>query len=394
MLSTILDLGKIPLVNNLKNTKTDAINVKKYNLRATIDENLTVKLDTDVDPSELFGDYVYRSGVSKPFINHCKKMWYDVQHYIFGAIPFTKPNYTPLIVDIGGNDGTLLKSFKSQHDENKLGKIDYINVDPSNFSEDNEKDGIKYIQDYWGEHVELPRKANLIVSTNVFQHNPNPENFIAGIKKHLHGVWVLEFPYFLNTAKTNQFDQFYHEHYYYWLVTPLVKLFEKHDLFIFDISYQDIHGGSLRLFISNIRESDPSIIKKYTSQEEKFNFSGWKTQIQNKIFTDNDFISKILNNGKIACFGAAAKGCVYLNSIFTDYVQHKMLYVVDDTPDKQGKFIPGVGLEIVNREILYATQPEYLIILAHNFKSYIIDSLRPKYKGKIVVMLPEIEIYD
>jgi hypothetical protein len=97
-------------------------------------------------------------------------------------------------------------------------------------------------------------------------------------------------------------------------------------------------------------------------------------------------------NGSVACFGAAAKGCVYLNTIGRDLTD-KMMYVVDDTVGKQGKYVPGTKLKVVGRQTLYDTQPDYLIILAHNFKKHIMDSLRENYKGKFVVMLPEIEIY-
>ena len=84
------------------------------------------------------------------------------------------------------------------------------------------------INDYFNEELELP-KADIITSTNVFQHTPGVEKFLAAVRKHLAdtGVWILEFPYTLRTFETLQFDQFYHEHFYYWLVTPLVKLFAK-----------------------------------------------------------------------------------------------------------------------------------------------------------------------
>jgi hypothetical protein len=321
-------------------------------------------------------------------------MWYDIEHLIYGSTPFKKPETSPLFVDIGGNDGTLLNSLKSQFDKN-LGDVELINVDASiSFKEDNELKGIKYINSFWGD-IQLERKANLITSTNVFQHTQDVHKFLKGIKNNLDGIWVLEFPYFLTTVETDQFDQIYHEHYYYWLVTPLVKLFEEYGLGIISISEQKIHGGTLRIISTNKRETDHSVVDSYIQKEKNFNFSAWSTKISSKLIRDKIFLSKLSSRGgSFACFGAAAKGCVYLNCLDYDFIKTKVKYVVDDTLEKQGKFVPGIGLEIVNREKLYNDQPEYLIVMAHNFKDHIIKSLRPHYKGKIIVMLPEIEIYD
>lgn len=389
-MNSILNLGEIPLVNNLKNTAEEALSAKTYPLNALLEDNLVVRLDTQVNPEEMFGEYLYRSGVNEPYKNHCNKMWYDIQHYAYGTIPYSKRDI--VVADIGGNDGTLLKCFKRQHNKEIFGNIELINVDPSSsFKTDNEDAGINYIQDFWGDNIELPKKANIIVSTNVFQHNSDVRKFLAGIQKNLNGVWVLEFPYFLRTAQTDQFDQFYHEHYFYWLVTPLVELFKEYGLGIISVTEHDIHGGTIRIVSTNLREGDSGAVKKYLEQEKNFDFKKWGDRVNLKILKDKVFLANLMMNGSVACFGAAAKGCVYLNTIGRD-LTNRMTYIVDDTVGKQGKFIPGTKLRVVSRQTLYETQPEYLIILAHNFKDHIIKSLQPHYKGKFIVMLPTIEI--
>jgi hypothetical protein len=393
-MKTIIDLGKIPLVNNLKLSKEEALNSNKFSLKIVEDDNLMMRLDTAVDPTELYSTYYYKSGISEPYIQHCKRMWYDIEHYIYGATPFKKPENKLLFVDIGGNDGTLLNSLRSQFDKN-LGEVDLINVDASeSFKEENESKAIKYVNSFWGD-IQLERKANLITSTNVFQHTEDVHKFLKGIQNNLDGIWVLEFPYFQTTVETDQFDQIYHEHYYYWLVTPLVKLFEQYGLGIISISEQKIHGGTLRIISTNKRETDYSVVNSYLEKEKNFDFSKWSDKISLKLMNDKIFLNRLgSRGGSFACFGAAAKGCVYLNCLDYDFIRSKVKYVVDDTKEKQGKFVPGIGLEIVDREILYRDQPEYLIIMAHNFKDHIIKTLRPHYKGKIIVMLPEIQIYD
>ena len=122
-----------------------------------------------------------------------------------------------VIIDIGGNDGTLLKTFKRMFDkqENSINNSQrrFINVDASeSFSNTNEREGIEFFNSNFNENIKLP-KANLITSTNVFQHTKDIDSFLKGIVKFLDGVWLLEFPYTLKTLDSLQFDQFYHEHF-------------------------------------------------------------------------------------------------------------------------------------------------------------------------------------
>lgn len=370
----IIDLGNIPLVNNLFDSVKESINAKRFPLRIIQEKNLIMKLDTEIDSDEMFANYLYRSAINLPYIEHCKKMWKEVEKY--------NPK---IIVDIGGNDGTLLNAFNSV----STNKLKLINVDASkSFAEDNKKLGIEYYNAYWGD-LKLKVKPDLIVSTNVFQHNPNYRRFLNGIKNNLNGIWVLEFPYFLETVKTNQFDQIYHEHVYYWLITPLVKLFNEYGLKILDISEQSIHGGSIRITSSNRKEDiqNSKLVNKYLKLEKSFDFNSWSKNIKLKIKKDKKFIENL--KGRIAVFGAAAKGCVYLNAL---NIQDKIEYIVDDTKQKQGKYSPGSALKIVDRNYLLNDKPDYLIILAHNFSDYISTSLRKDgYKGKILRMLPKVE---
>lgn len=375
---TLLDLGTQPLVNNLFHTKQESLNATQYPMSSTIDNDLKIQLDTAIPSEELYMKYLYHSAVNKPYVYHCQKMWHSIKHLKHNTI-----------IDVGGNDGTLLKAFRSQSTD----PLKLINVDASaSFREENLEAGIEYINDYFNEDLELP-KADIITSTNVFQHTPGAEKFLAAVRKHLAdtGVWVLEFPYTLRTFETLQFDQFYHEHYYYWLVTPLVKLFDKYGLRIINTEEQTIHGGTLRLWIAHKSHSNPTgAADEYLKAEKKFDFFGAADRMHKKIIKDKNWIENL--PGRTAFFGAAAKGCVYLNALGISTENFPNAYVVDDTKNKQGMFVPGTGFEVVPRDVLYSDQPENLIILAHNFKDYIIQSLRPDYKGKIITMLPSVQI--
>lgn len=375
---TLLDLGVQPLVNNLFYTKEKSLNAKKYPMAATIDSDLLIKLDTSIPSEKLYESYLYHSAVNKPYIFHCHRMWHSIKHLKHDVI-----------IDVGGNDGTLLKAFRSQTKDS----ISFINVDASaSFREENLEAGIEYVNAYFGLDLDLP-KADIITSTNVFQHTPGAEKFLDGIKEHLssHGTWVLEFPYTLRTFETLQFDQFYHEHYYYWLITPLVKLLDKYGLRIVNAEEHNIHGGTLRLWIRHKSSSNPTgAPEEYLKAESKFDFFGAAKKMHHKIEKDKKWISQL--KGKTVFFGAAAKGCVYLNALGISTEMFSESYVVDDTVRKQNMFVPGTGFQIIDRKRLYEEQPENLIILAHNFKDYIINTLRPHYKGKIITMLPGVQI--
>ena len=371
----IIDLGNLPLVNNLCDTRDEALRAKRYPLAIHEHENKVMKLNAEINSDEMFSTYLYRSSINIPYIKHCEKMWEQIE------------KYDPInIIDIGGNDGALLNAFQKK----SIKKLNLNNVDASkSFKVDNEEKGINYYNAYWGE-LKFPFKADIITSTNVFQHNPNYDIFLKGIAENLNGRWILEFPYFLKTAETDQFDQIYHEHVYYWLVYPLYNIFKKYGLKIIDISEQEIHGGSLRIISSNIKEDkeNTDIINQYCIRELSFNFESWESKIKSKIQKDKDFLSQI--SGNIALFGAAAKGCIYLNCID---INDKFKFIIDDTKEKQGKFSPGTGLEIKDRSIINKEKLDYIVILAHNFKEHIIESLRSfGYNGKFITMLPNIEV--
>lgn len=380
----LLDLIDQPLVNNLKDTAEGALQAKRYPLKALYQEDLTIHLDTEVPPSELYEHYLYRSGVNGPYIDHCKKMYESVSHLNLETV-----------MDIGGNDGTLLKAFREHSRSHSFwsGRPPkrFINVDASsNLREVNENAGIEYHSGFFSDQMDLP-KANLIVSTNVFQHTKDIHSFVRGIVKHLDGVWILEFPYTLTTLSTLQFDQFYHEHYYYWLISPLVDLFDAYGLRVINLQEQAIHGGSMRMWITNKEAAAPeiaSVIQNYRQKERLLELDKFNPQCYEHINKSFDFLQGL--KGRTVFFGAAAKGCVFLNALGLTIENMPNSFVIDDTLDKQGKFIPGTGFEVVSRDRLKAESVDNIVILAHNFASHIAASLGGNFDGNIYTLLPSI----
>lgn len=387
---TYLDLGDMPLVNNLLNTKDEAINAISFPLEVQYFTKSKLScLSKNVDPNLLFSQYSYKSGIVKAYSDHCSEMFEFVDEYL-------NLQNGDNILDIGGNDGTLLNSFLKLKPN-----LNVLNVDASvNLTKISEELGVPTYNGFWGIDVckKLNRKFKLITSTNVFQHTPQIADFVEAIHRSLenNGIWCLEFPYWKTSMETNQFDQVYHEHVYFYLVEPLKLLFDKYELEIIKAVEYPIHGGTLRLLISKKRdyqvcEGVQKIIYEEQLIDEDF-YKKWGIKIESHIKKCREYLIDTKQKGKkIVGFGAAAKGCVFLNCAGID--DTILDVVIDDTDLKQDKFIPGVGIQIKSREYLKQNHVDVVIILAHNFKDVIIDSLRDDgYAGQFIVLFPNIEV--
>jgi len=384
-----LNLGNVPLVNNLCETREESLNVEKFPLAIQLfpESKLTCLTDI-VDKDKLFLNYLYRSNVNKPYLQHCSHMYDYVTNFVQ-----LKPN--DIVVDIGGNDGSLLLEFKKKNPNLK-----FINVDASqSFKEMNFDAGIEYFNEYFGEDTTLPHKAKLITSTNVFQHTEPIRSFVKGIFNNLanDGVWCLEFPYVLTTLLNDNYDQIYHEHVYYFCLQNLLDLSDQEGLKVINVSYHDMHAGTLRVLMmkkSASKKPDitiPSFLNLEKTITEEFCVR-WGKRTNEKIAEFRTYITDLVSqHKKIAGFGAAAKGCVFLNSVGID--DSMIEYIVDDTPYKQGMFVPGTGIQVVSRDHLRQHKVDFILILAHNFKDYIIDSLKGQYDGEFIVMFPDIKKY-
>jgi hypothetical protein len=308
---------------------------------------------------------------------------------------YVELNENDVVVDIGGNDGSLLMEFRKKNPD-----IHFVNVDASqSFKAENIEAGIDYINEFFGEDTRLPEKAKLITSTNVFQHTEPVRSFVKGIYNNLanDGIWSLEFPYVLTTLLNDNYDQIYHEHVYYFCLQNIMDLADQEGLKVINVSYHDMHTGTLRVIMakkSANRKQDITIpsflnLEKTITEESCLR---WGKRTHEKINEFKDYIMDLVSkNKRIAGFGAAAKGCVFLNSVGID--DSMIEFIVDDTPFKQGKYVPGTGIKVVSREVLFENKIDYILILAHNFKDYIINSLKGQYDGEFIVMFPDIKKY-
>lgn len=386
-------LGQMPLVNNLVDTFEESLNCKKIPLELNyFTESKLTALTTFVDSESLFSTYLYKSGVNTPYISHSRKMFKDIQKLL-------QLKEQDLIVDIGGNDGTLLKTFR----ETSRTPLHYLNIDGSeNIAQYSREQGIATLCEFFTEETPAKIKslAKLIISTNVFQHLQDTNSFVKGVKNllQLDGIWVLEFPYWLHDMKTRQFDQVYHEHMYYYTVTPLVAMMQKHGLEVLQVVPQKIHGGTLRLIIGHQTRNQhlkDSSVGEYLRKESKLTpkfYQQWGIKIKQYLVSCENELKYLKSKGNtLVGFAASAKGCIFLNSAGVD---SKVLdFIIDDTDIKQGRYMPGTGLQIKGRGEVDFEQIDYILILSHNFSDHIIRSLKDEgYEGKFIVCLPSYKI--
>jgi len=294
-------------------------------------------------------------------------------------------------LDIAGNDGTLLHEFRK--------KINHhvTNIDPAkNLCEISRGKRIPSISAFWGLRVANHFKdtCDLITATNVFAHLNNVTEFLEACKIALkpNGVIVIENPYWMETMEGNQFDQVYFEHMSYWSIKPMIALCQKVGLHLVDLSFQDIHGGTMRYEIRK-QEGEKELTEVYESNywNNLSDYENWSS----KVYWIKDQISQnltaIAKGKKVCAFAASAKGNTLLNfcGIGTDLIK----FICDETPEKIGKYSPGTGIPIVGLQSIIDYQPDYVLILSWNFKDEIITKLRPLIpNSKFIVPIPTWEV--
>jgi hypothetical protein len=386
-----LDLGLMPLANNLQPTKEQAVNIDRYPLQVLFCSDCGLsQLSIIIDPVEMFSNYVYRSGINAGYVAHCRQMAKELQ---------VKHNLTDksFMVDIAGNDGSLLKEF---HDE--VGLM-VLNIDPAQnlWASCETVNKVRMLCRFWGTETvkwfapNFP-KADLITATNVFAHVHDVKDFLRGAELLLNdsGVLVLEFPYLIDFIEKKEFDTVYFEHLSYFSITPLMWLVTDCGLKIVSVSKQDIHGGTVRVTIAKQWADIPveqSVDDFVTSESEQGFNSFEKYQDFSKTVGDTatGFIKGLDSlTGTVAAFAASAKGNTLLNHIgITDkHIQ----FIVDETPEKIGKYSPGTGIPVVDLAHMVNNPPDNIIILSWNFADEIINKCRQLgYTGKFIIPIPE-----
>lgn len=354
-----------------------------------------LQLSHVVSPNLLFKDYVYVSSTSSVFIKHFQ----DYAKSIFKKLKLKRGD---LAIDIGSNDGILLKPLKS------LG-LKVLGIDPAiKIAKTATENGIETLPNFLNQNLaeKIAKKygpAKVITANNVFAHINNIDEIALAAKILLidDGVLIIEAPYLVVFLQKNLFDTIYHEHLSYFSLKPLNIFFKRHNMRVFDVEQTSSHGGSIRVFLC--KEKSKFKVKNSVSgmlkSEEKLGLDQLETyqkfsqRIKDNKKSLNELLMKLKkDNKKIIGFGAPAKGNTLLNyfKIGTETLD----YIVDDSEYKQNLFTPGTHIPVLSPQRIAQDKPDYILILAWNFAEPIMKrfSEYKKSGGNFIVPVPQPKI--
>jgi 2-polyprenyl-3-methyl-5-hydroxy-6-metoxy-1,4-benzoquinol methylase len=394
-----VDLGSAPPSNAYLTEKTLHTPEKWYPLRVLVCESCwLVQTEDFAQADELFdAEYAYFSSFSNSWLAHAER-------YVSDMVERFNLTQHSHIVEVAANDGYLLQYAQARH-------IPCTGIEPtaSTASAARAK-GIAIVEDFFGVRlaetlVAQGKQADLTAANNVLAHVPDINDFVAGFAALLkpQGVATFEFPHLLNLVQHNQFDTIYHEHFSYLSLTAVERIFAANGLSVFDVEELSTHGGSLRVFAQRTDSGQHTINDKVTELLQREITTGMTTTDYYSRFqvkTDkvkDDFLSFLLEakqqSKTVATYGAAAKGNTLMN--YAGVRPDLIAFVVDRNPAKQGKYMPGSRIPIVDESQLHVVKPDYVVILPWNLKTEVMQQLEyiKSWNGQFVTAVPVMQVY-
>lgn len=355
-----------------------------------------LQLKHSVPPEEMYlHEYGYRSGINQTMRSHLKGIVRRVQEIV-------ELHPANVVLDIGSNDATLLKCYETPG-------LRKIGIDPTGtqFREFYTED-IELVSDYFNSSnyfsVSPDKQAKVITSIAMFYDLETPTKFIEDIKRILQadGIWVLEQIYMPTMLRMNSFDTVCHEHLEYYSLKQIDWMLQKNDMRILDVEFNDINGGSFRVYAchaNSLLKSTRDRINSIFSSEEKI---GLDSELLYKEFKDRVFrIKKKLyaflttekaKNKSTFLYGASTKGNVLLQFCNIDHTL--VSAAADRNPEKWGRRTPGTNIPIISEDEARKARPDYFLVLPWHFKKEFIEREADFLAsgGKFIFPLPEIEI--
>jgi SAM-dependent methyltransferase len=320
--------------------------------------------------------YSYTSSNSKTARTH----WENYAQWV-------KDRYNPqgLIVEVGSNDGYLIKQFKD--DDNRL-----LGIDSSKSMCDiAQQQGIQTLNTLFsssvGESVEFGHgRASLIMANNVFNHANDPVDFARGVAKLLdiNGVFIFELPYWLSMVESGRFtDMVYHEHISYFTIKSAWNLLQSAGLEIVDFEIVDYHGGSIRVVAQHdTGRGMPDKVKNAIQQETKIGLFDPQmySALQKKFEKQRaswliDFYEFKYKNpdAVIIGVGAAAKANTWLT--WHGINKTHLHCITDSSEHKQGKYTPLSRIPILSDNEFACHDSPYALVLSWNIGQGLKDAI-------------------
>ena len=395
-LRTILDLGRLPLANALLTGEQLQEPERSYPLVLVFcTECALVQITEALPPEVLFRHYLYFSSYSDTMLRESRRI---AERMVCSR----KLDQNSCVVEIASNDGYLLQFYK------EAGMI-VVGVEPAlNVAASALERGIPTVCDFFSRVVARQlsqdgKQADVIHANNVLAHVADVDEFFSGLTLLLKndGVIVIEVPYVREMIERVEFDTIYHEHLFYFSLTVLDRICERHGLAITDVEHLAIHGGSLRIFVEHSAtraQIRPSVSQMLADERScgmtRFSFykslSGQVRRLGGHLLAQlRDLKSQ---DRRIAAYGASAKGATLLNHLGID--GGILDFVVDRNPAKQGLYTPGTHLPIYALEKLLEVKPDYVLLLTWNFAEEILEQ-QAEYRrqgGRFIVPIPELRV--
>lgn len=391
----ILDLGYQPLCDSLLSKEMLNQPETTYPLRIVwCKDCICVQIDYAVSGEEVYHpNYPYRSGITKELAQYQRK----ISKSLISKFHLTGKD---LVVDVGSNDGTLLSGFKDQG-------IRVLGVEPTNIAKIARKNGIDTVQEFFNINVSKKIKkkygaASVVITTNTFAHMQTIGEFVMGAYHLLKddGVFINETHYLLDVIKGGQFDTIYHEHLRTYCLKAYIKLFDYYDFTVTDAERGDRYGGNLRVYATKGkgRKVSPEV-KKLLKLEEDSGLGKVETY---KKFADRvkkarvefmEFLLRTKRAGKHIVGNSCPGRCSTLLNYYA--VDSELLPYLAEQPTslKLGMYLPGKHIPIVNNQILFKEQPDFVVILAWHYAKPIMEQLKARgLKSDFVIPLPDFKI--
>jgi len=389
---TVLSLGEQPLANALLTESQLHHAEPRYPLDLAFCPTCALaQITVSISPDELFTDYPYFSSYAEAVTSNAE----SVAKRVMGLRPLGADS---LVMEVASNDGYLLKHYVQAG-------VPVLGIDPArNVAVDAEAQGVPTLTAFFGDELAQQlrrqgRRADVLHANNVLAHVPDVNGVLRGISQVLtdDGLAVLETPYVRDLVDKLEFDTIYHEHLFYYSLSSLQSLLNRHGLAIVDVERLPIHGGSLRVYAAHrgAAEAAPAVARLLAEEDELgmgqiSYFEGFAARVRELCQALVQLLDRLAEQGAtVAAYGAAAKGAVLLNAAGID--AERIEFVADKNPHKQDHYMPGVHVPIVGPEAITARMPDYLLLLAWNFADEVMrqQSDYSARGGRFIVPVPE-----
>jgi SAM-dependent methyltransferase len=372
-LHTFLSLGKTPLSDNILTAEQLGGPEPRFPLDVAFCPDCTlVQILEEVPEEQLFVDnYLYFSSFSDHLLQHSRA-------HALELIESRDLGPGSLVVEVASNDGYLLRNFAERG-------IRVLGIDPAPDQAKAAREiGVPTIEEFFGTETAVRIRAehgaaDVVIAKNVMAHVPKLNDFVGGLAALVSddGVVTVENPYVRDLVEHGEFDTIYHEHFYYYSCTAVDLLMKRHGLSLNDVEYfPDLHGGTLRWHMGRTPDVSDTV-SAYLARERETGLTGFGFYRDFALTVERiradllDLLGGLRSQGaSIAAYGAAAKGSTLIN--YVGIGPELVDFVVDRNTYKQGKFMPGMHIPIVDPQALLDRQPDYCLLLAWNFTDEIL----------------------